>query len=357
MQDEAKELPELSRRVCDAAFVVLSYLVGMRVSEILGLEAGCIRKRQSLSGDETFSFISGRIYKTALTAEGTPHEWIAPPIAERAIKRLEEISRPQREQTGNNNLWQYTAYPAVIPSNGNISTVTTEVMRVRLNEKFRHFIGLPEHNGEPWPLSSHQGRKTFAYFVAKKDRTGLYALREHLGHHSILMTDRSYSGHDHEMSKLIGEAAVDEMVHSFAEALTATELAGQAGEHLLKSSPFRGELITEDLLEYTRQRLKETGVHFEVCDYGYCYYNVRHSACHGDEDGPNQALRTQSVCVGCKNFVVTPRHLPVWQERRSRYKAVLEQTDMSTAATTATRAKVAECTEIIEQLKSRETMH
>ena len=89
---------------------------------------------------------------------------------------------------------------------------------------------------------------------------------------------------------------------------------------------------------------------FDVCDYGYCYYNDRHAACHGDEHGPNLALRTQSVCVGCKNFVVALKHLPVWKERLRRLKEVLEHTEMAPEAASVVRAKIAECEEVIQRL-------
>ena len=83
------------------------------------------------------------------------------------------------------------------------------------------------------------------------------------------------------------------------------------------------------MLDFCRQRLKDTGLRIEVCDYGYCYYNARRAACHGDEHGPNLALRTQSVCVGCNNFVVALKHLPIWKERLCGYEVVLEHLEMA----------------------------
>ena len=354
MQDEVLEVPELTKRLCDAAFVVLCYLVGMRVSEILGLEAGCITKRPSLAGDETFTFVIGKIYKTAPTAKGQAHEWIAPPIVERAIDVLEQISRPLRERSGKRSLWLTCGKKGIHKDGGRITLLTTGAIGGRLNEKFAPFIGLPAHEGQPWRLTTHQRRKTFAYLVAKKDRSGLHALKEHLGHRSIVMTDQAYSGHDHEITSLLGEAAMDEMVYAFAEVLTATDLAGKGGDEIMKRTPFRGQVVSKDLLEYARQRLLDTGLRIEVCDYGYCYYNVRHAACHGDEHGPNLALRTQSVCIECKNFIVAPKHLPVWKERKRRYEVVLEHTEMAPAASTSARAKVAECEEVIYSLEQQQ---
>ena len=351
IQDEIMDVARLTRRLCDAVFVVLSYLVGMRVSEILALEAGCIAKRLSLAGDETFTFVTGTIYKTAPTDDGMAHEWAAPPIAERAVDVLERISAPLREESGSENLWLTQRGRTVYSRKSAITVLKSTHIPTRLNDGLARLIGLPKHDGKPWRLSTHQGRKTFAYLVAKQDRSGLHALQSQLGHRSIVMTDLAYSGHDHEMRNLIGDAAMDEMAQAFAEVLTATELAGKGGEEIVRRSPFRGRLVTHDMLEYARQRLVQTGQRFDVCDYGYCYYNARHAACQGDEHGPNHALRTQSICVQCKNFVVAPKHLPVWEERRRSYEVVLKHTPMDRETESALRGKVTECEEVIQGLE------
>lgn len=355
-EDDLAQVGNLARILRYAAFVILSYLVGMRVSEILALEAGCITKRPSLSGEETHTFITGRIFKTAPTDEGVAHEWIAPPIAERAVQVLERLSEPLRKRSGRPNIWLHQTSKGVYGGTHKIEVQKSNSINDRLNDSLAPFIGLPLHDGKQWHLTSHQGRKTFAYLVAKQDRTGLHALKEHLGHRSIVMTDHSYSGRDHEMRKLIGEAAMDEMIHAFADALTATELAGKAGKEIVARSPFRGQLVTEGLLNYLRQRLRDTGQYFEVCDYGYCYYNERQAACDGDRHGPNHAIRTQSVCIECRNFVVTPKHLHVWEDRKRSYEVVLEQTEMSTDTQAAVRRKVAECERVIQQLRKQAQM-
>ena len=47
----------------------------------------------------------------------------------------------------------------------------------RLNDKFTEFVDLPTYQGKEWHLTTHQGRKWFAWSVAKVDRTGLHALK------------------------------------------------------------------------------------------------------------------------------------------------------------------------------------
>jgi integrase len=59
--------------------------------------------------------------------------------------------------------------------------------------------------GQSWLFSPHQFRKTFARFVAKRDRTQLFALSDHFKHVSIAMTAKSYVGSDFKLQELISE--------------------------------------------------------------------------------------------------------------------------------------------------------
>lgn len=47
-----KQVSALVSRVSEACFIVVAYLIGARVSEILGLEAGCIEGHPSADGTE-----------------------------------------------------------------------------------------------------------------------------------------------------------------------------------------------------------------------------------------------------------------------------------------------------------------
>ena len=349
------EVRTLIDRLSDAASVILSYLVGMRISEILGLEAGCITRRPRTDGGEAYTLVTGKIYKTAPTAAGEPHTWVAPPIAERAVKVLERISRPLRERTGKPNLWLVYRGGGVKARNASIGIPSTTTMTGRLNMYFAPFIGLSQHEGKPWHLTTHQGRKTFAYFVAKQDRSGLEALRDQLGHRSVVMTDQGYSPRDAEMAELISKEGTLEMAEALAELLTAPDLAGDKGKEIVRRSRYRGQFTKDEAVEYAKQLLRDTAMHIEICFYGICVYDPRHAACQGDAYGPNHALRTQSVCVRCKNFAAGPKHLPVWKERRHSYEVVLAETPMSPAATSAVREKITECNDVIGQIENQPT--
>jgi hypothetical protein len=108
-----------------------------------------------------------------------------------------------------------------------------------LNGPFAAFINLPLDNGRSWHLSTHQGRKTFARFVGRRDRTGLHALAAHFGHVTRIMTDASYVGTDFDLANLIDAEALDETRAALEELLAATRppaiLFGTPGRRVVSS--------------------------------------------------------------------------------------------------------------------------
>jgi len=224
-----KRVRFLVERIYDACFVTIAYLVGARVSEIISLEVGCIERHASADGSETFAYLCGRIYKTAPGPEGDPHRWVAPAPVVRAVEVLERLSEPLRRRTGRPELWLGMPGHGIVESRA-VKVPSVATMTVRLNRHFAPFIGLPPHrDGRPWHLTTHQGRKTFARFVGRRDRTGLHALQAHYGHVSRIMTDRAYVGTDFDLAELIDAQAMEETRAALEELLTATRLAGKGG--------------------------------------------------------------------------------------------------------------------------------
>jgi hypothetical protein len=267
----------LVERIYDACFIVIAYLIGARVSEIIALEAGCIEHHPSSSaGAETFSYLRGRIYKTAAGESGDLHRWVAPPPVVRAVEVLERLSEPLRRRTGRSALWLTSPGHGVVESRPP-EVLSSNTMVARLNQHFAPFIALPPHvDGTPWHLTTHQGRKTFARFVGRRDRTGLHALQAHLGHVTRVMTDRGYVGTDFKLTELVDAQALDETRAALEELLTARRLAGRAGRLIAARSRFRGRTRDGDVREYVEFVLNESAMRLGVCDWGYASIGERH---------------------------------------------------------------------------------
>ncbi|WP_222598886.1 hypothetical protein, partial [Neisseria gonorrhoeae] len=142
---------------------------------------------------------------------------------------MERLTARLRAQSGRDDLFLAMASNGLIGPAARINLPVGSTIIRRLNDLFALFIGLPDHEGEPWHLNTHQGRKTFARFVGKRDRTGLYALQAHFGHVTRAMTDRGYVGTDFALDDLIDRHAREETRAALEEVLTATALAGKGG--------------------------------------------------------------------------------------------------------------------------------
>jgi integrase len=345
-----KQVRALVSRIGEACFIAVAYLIGARVSEILGLQTGCIERHPSADGTEQFAYLVGRIYKTARGADGEPHRWVAPAPVERAIAVMERLSAPMRQRSQRTELWLSFSSTGLIGPAARIELPGISTVITRLNLGFAAFIELPTYRGEPWHLNTHQGRKTFARFVGKRDRTGLDALRSHFGHVSRVMTDRGYVGTDFVLDELIDGHARDETRHALEELLTAVSLGGKAGRMIAARTGFRGRTRDGSVQAYVEFLMTETDLRLGVCDWGYCVYRSETAACLGGEKGPNPALRTQSVCASCANFAVTDKHRPVWEARREQNVRLTQSHALDPESLALAEARVGECDRILAQL-------
>lgn len=346
-----RRLDYLVARLRDACFVVIAYLIGARSSEILALETECIERHRDSDGEEVI-YLVGAIRKGAAGEDGVPHRWVAPEPVVKAVEVISRISAPLREKCGKRNLWlsQAPSGAALLYSIVDIVPVTYQGIYVSLNLHYRHLLPLQELDAERWLFGTHQGRKTFARFVGRRDRTGLAALRKHLGHINRAMTDSAYVGTDFELAELIDEQTAVETRAALEELLVAPRLGGKAGRTLVTRSPFRGRTLDGDVDRYITRLLAESDMRLGVCDWGYCLYRRETAACFGSDAAPNPTLRTQSTCVTCANFVLSDKHRPIWEDRISRNLALLQREDLDDASRTLARARVEESERLLASL-------
>ena len=322
---------ELVRRIdmlYAACFVVLSYMVGPRVSEVLHLQAGCVRRLDGDAAGTPVSVIVGTIFKRQPGYDGQPHEWVAPPLAVQAISVLEALSAPHRTLTGRAELWLRRRRGNGAWEWHEVQAEALEIASAaRVSHLLRRFgasLGL-SHLDKPWRLTTHQGRKTFARFAALRDRSCLFALAQHLGHRERAQTDHGYVGSDYRLNQEIDAEILNQSVAAWEHMLAAPGLGGRAGAEIVAKRPrFRGNRMKQDLKSYARL-LVEAGLVLGVCDWGFCVYREEHSACLGNATGPNPARREPSTCARCKNFVVSTQHRPYWVEQARRSETLLDE--------------------------------
>jgi integrase len=322
-----EELAQLIDLLYAACFVVISYLVGPRVSEILHLRAGCVQQR----GDEgtPVTVIVGAIFKRQPEYHGRSHEWVAPPAAIQAISVLEKLSAGHRQQAQRPELWLRRrkfrgANEWQIPCTGVL--IIPSAMRIRnMLKRLAIWLDLPPHEGMAWVLTTHQGRKTFARFAGLRDRSALFALAQHLGHRERAVTDQGYCGSDYRLNEEIDAEILEQSAAAWEHMLAAEELGGRAGAEIVAKRPrFRGARLKQDIKSYARM-LVDAGLVLGVCDWGYCVYREDSSACLGNASGPNPARREPSTCARCENFAVSSKHRPYWREQIQRCEVMLDE--------------------------------
>jgi hypothetical protein len=270
---------------------------------------------------------------------------------------LEALSAPHRAAGGTPDLWQR-------PSNRNFGInewLPNGILKLRVSEsksanarvnRLARWLQVPRYRGRPWRFSSHQGRKTFARFVALRDRTALYALAQHLGHRDIRQTDQSYVGTDYQLNSEIDAAVIDESISAWEQMLSATTLAGRMGAEVLARRPrFRGARVKQEIRAYARM-LTDSGLTLGVCEWGYCVYREEFSACHGSNTGPDPVRREPSTCARCKNFSVTDAHRPYWIDQADRYQLLLNDASLPTQTLKISRARLDEARSLLRSLDS-----
>ena len=156
------------------------------------------------------------------------------------------LSAPHRIRTDRDELWLRArghwagASEWHYESTSAVRVTSTHEMALLLRRAAPWF-DLPAHNGKPWRLSTHQGRKTFVRFAALRVRTALFAIAQHLGHRERGVTDTCYAGSDHVLNREIDAAILEQSVTAWEEMLSARRLGGRAGaEVVAKRPPPRG---------------------------------------------------------------------------------------------------------------------
>ncbi|PZU60452.1 hypothetical protein [Sphingobium xenophagum] len=326
----------------EACYIVIAGFVGMRVSEILSMKAGAIEYRPIGESGVNQAYVVARLFKTVDDPDGRVERWVAPAPVVRAVDLLERLSAPLRETSGREELFlvKNTQFGEIVP-------VTHMHMSLRINNFARH-VHVPDHDGKPWPFSTHQFRKTFARFVARRDRTQLLGLAEHFKHASVAMTARGYVGSDFDLHSLIDHEARAETAAALDRLLAAKRLGGKMGERIVAGNArFRGRAGEQVRRDYVAFILEETDLRIHACDYGWCVFQQETSRC-GGELQPDEAGRAPAVCLTCANMVIEAKHAGYWRDRRRGNAALLPDANPMTAA--VLNEVVGQCERVLAQI-------
>jgi integrase len=315
--DGAYRVRKAAAHLVDACFIVIAGFVGMRVSEILSMKVNAIERCPIGETAVEQAYIVATLFKTVSDPAGRLERWIAPSPVVRAVALLKRLGERLRQESGRDELFlvKNTQHGEIVP-------VTHMHIGFRINS-FADDVGVPLHEGQRWQFSTHQFRKTFARFIARRDRSQLLGLAEHFKHASVAMTAKGYVGSDFDLHQLVDHESRAETAAALDRLLTSDRLAGRMGERIVSGNArFRGRAGEQVRRDYVAFVMNETDLRLHACDYGWCVFQPETARC-GGEAAPNEAQRGPAVCLSCVNMVVEERHAAYWHDRRSRNLALM----------------------------------
>ncbi|WP_087671262.1 tyrosine-type recombinase/integrase, partial [Caballeronia humi] len=343
-----------------ACYIVCAAFSGMRDSELASLEVGCFIARKGFDG-ATLHWLRGTTYK--LEHEPRPAEWMVPEVVGKAVavatrlgepvraqgeKRIKALERAAKTRTLDEHVRakiqlklerarrNRNALMAIYhPSYGSVSLLGNETARksLRAFAKMANMIveqqdmdGVVNRDrirpGEPWPLRTHEFRRTFAVYVARHVLGDIRYLREHFKHWSLDMT-LYYARHDSDADRaLISDILTerDELQSLIIQSWMHphSNLSGVGG-HRIAAFRNRGEVKTvRDMRDFCRK----LGESVFIRGTGHSWCMASGNGCGG------QGLYDAVRCTSCGEGVIDSTHIQIWKGIRQQQIDVLQCPDL-----------------------------
>jgi len=293
-----KYLNAEKKRLRTACYIIIAYFSGIRISEGLSIKKGCVEKKRSDNGTD-YSLLHSTHFKTVKRPKGDT--WLVPEAVAIAVDVLEKLSKPLRDKSGLDYLLLNTN-----KGKGGKRGVISD-MNLSLKEFIKE-TGVVLYHGKPWNLTTHQFRKSFAYFMAKENKCNFKFLQEQFKHVSMDMT-LWYVITEEEDTELLEEvenAVEDTSLECLYDIMTPGKNIGGAGGAYIAER--RDKIFKGMAGEEIHKTLNECGMddlYVRSTIYGLCVFNEEHAECNAGFDclcNPNT----------CKNAVVTDDYKKHW---------------------------------------------
>lgn len=332
-------------RLRTACYIVIDLFSGIRDSEMMSLGENCIAPGKSRDGSTDILWLHGTIYKTGMR----PKRWLVPPVVEEAVAVLTCLTVPLRlalaqeeieiEQRIGLSIAKERAQLAkrldtVRKHKGRlfltagrrgegISVLSGGTMNQHLKDFCTDF-GILNEDRQPYPLHSHQFRRTYALFIARSELGDLLTLRDHFGHWSVDMTVFYADGGadeyeaDTELLEMITQEKMERQGEIMGGYLDSDAPLANGGHWLkdwrasVRTAANKEELIKEYAGTIT---LNGTG-------HSWCVGNARGTGCGG------LCVFEAQMCVECNYGVIGQEHRLVWEGIRKQQKEALALDDI-----------------------------
>ncbi|KOO17050.1 hypothetical protein AKJ18_00390 [Vibrio xuii] len=281
------------KNVCYHLFVaiemILCFFTARRSAEIMALRAGCMSKTESGHWIEMY------VAKTYRVND----QFTATNLIKICIDILEELSRPAREATGNDNLWQLQQFV------GQDKDKYEYRFKDQKNEYLK-FIGIEDEF--KWEFSEHQFRRFFAGVFVNHFGGSMDALKYHLRHTDVQMTFEYINSIESEKTAdaytRAGMAIALAEQHTLSGGFdTSTDIGKEFDEcaKRIKAIPAaRAESAYEEVME-------DNDIVFVMIESGLCAGNTKRrreqSSCVTGDEMAHTFRACDDLCEGCPNLL------------------------------------------------------
>ena len=348
----------------NSCIVIMLYLSGVRISELLSLEFGCVYIDKSSDGVLDQYYMTGKLLKK----HKKDVKWVIIEPVYRAIKTIEKLNSHYREVFMTDKLF-YTSSHTARSSTGGSTNLNTlrEDLSYKENAssssvllKFSSlmtffnaregFEDIPQVDGRVWNFTSRQFRRTLARHIAREP-FGIIAGALQYKHAKTAIFE-SYAGTDPIWSTLLKSEEtlasidfLDELYHDIEEG----GVAGIKGKQLANDFEFKGKAgdRRKDHLKYWIDSVRGD---FHVGPLNYCFFDPATAIC---VNSPTSKTPVFSKCRPdkCANSCVSNKHLPVWENQADEISKFLRDKSLSEPQRVALESEYASVVKIITSVK------
>jgi hypothetical protein len=339
---DSHTLAHEERQLQTAAYILCSYLTGMRDGEVQAMRPGSLRHSRSADGMTERLAIRSLVTK-GRDAGGESAEWITIAPAARAIQVAENLALRHRSEDlakGAIGIWAVLHRPSAKDRG------LPHIVR-RINEFREHLdrqFGADDHpaiplvDGRPWVFNTRQFRRTVAWHIANRP-FGVIAGKLQYKHASVAMFD-GYAGasascfrQEVEAERHLGQ--LEDIVTHYEARLRGEPLAGPAAGRIAaefervaeEMGPLPGLIADVKRVKAMLSHLART-LHVGILND--CFFERSTAHCLGSTKDPMDMPRL-SACAPdrCPNSCIGREHLPAWQGAIVRAETILSDKRLS----------------------------
>lgn len=309
-----------------ACFIIIAFSTGMRSSEILSIKRGSVREEKTVNHD-VFYWIDSKLYKGQRKSKGTLREWMGGKEAANCIKVLEKLS-----SFFSADKKPYLFFP-LVPSGPNINTIEFKKQETKVISRSALQCSLDticETIKIDINLTPHRLRRSFARNIIRWSSTSVLALKDHLKHWSLYMTDW-YIGLDPE---LIEDLEAERVILSseIINKICTEDIGGIGGrkfvlelERRIKNGSlpkdFRGK-AGDNFRTKMIQSIHDSGlIAFPCTNMNYCVFQKDAAQCtKGDFPKVNKCKP-----FTCSNSFILKEHIPEVEKKLDETSATYDR--------------------------------